>query len=57
MDAARAQAYLVTSLGGQAADISEGLRLNRGGAGVKFAQERLRDNLQMMLKLKAQTNY
>ncbi len=57
MDAARAQAYLVTSLAGQAADISEGLRLNRGGSGVKFAQERIRDNLQMMLKLKAQTNY
>ena len=50
MDAARAQAYLVTSLGGQAADISEGLRLNRGGSGVKFAQERLRDNMQMLLK-------
>ena len=57
MDAARAQAYLVTSLGGQAADISEGLRLNRGGSGVKFAQERLRDNMQMLLKLKGQTNY
>ena len=57
MDVAKAQAYLVTSLAGHSADISEGLRLNRGGAGVKFAQERLRDNLQMLLKLKAQTNY
>ena len=57
MDVARAQAYLVHSLAGQASDISEGLRLNAGGAGVKYAQQKLRDNLSMLLKLKATTNY
>ena len=57
MDVARAQAYLTTSLAGQTADIAEGLRLNKGGAGVKFAQEKLRDNMQYLLQLKATTNY
>ena len=57
MDIARAQAYLNTSLAGQSADLAEGLRLNKGGAGVKYAQERIRDNLKYLLKLKAETNY
>ena len=57
MDIARAQSYLNTSLAGQASDLSEGIRLNAGGEGVKFAQEKIRDNLKLMMKLKGETNY
>ena len=57
MDIARAQSYLATSLGGQVSDIAEGMRINRGSRAVYTAQERVKENLQYLMKLKGITRY
>jgi hypothetical protein len=57
MDIARAQSYLATSLGGQIADIAEGMRINRGSRAVFNAQERVKDNLMYLMKLQGVSRY
>ena len=57
MDIARAQSYLATSLGGQIADIAEGMRINRGSRAVFNAQERIKDNLMYLMKLQGVSRY
>ena len=52
MDIAKAQAYTATSLSGQIADLSEGVRLNRGSAAVDQAKEKIRDNLAYLQQLR-----
>lgn len=57
LDIARAQSYLATSLGGQVSDIAEGMRLNRGSRSIFTAQERIKENLQYLMKLQGITRY
>ena len=57
MDIAKAQAYTATSLSGQIADLSEGVRLNRGSAAVDQAKEKIRDNLAYLQQLQGTTKY
>jgi hypothetical protein len=57
MDIARAQSYLATSLGGQVSDIAEGMRINRGSRSMYTAQERVKENLQYLMKLQRITNH
>jgi hypothetical protein len=57
MDIAKAQAYSATSISGQIADLSEGIRLNRGSAAVDQAKEQIRDNLAYLQQLQGTTKY
>ena len=57
IDIARAQSYLATSLGGQVSDIAEGMRINSGSRSIFSAQERVKENLQYLMKLQGVTRY
>ncbi len=57
MDVARAQAYTATSMAGQIADLSEGVRINRGSISVDTAKEKIRDNLAFLQQLVGSTKY
>jgi hypothetical protein len=57
MDIAKAQAYSATSIAGQIADLSEGIRLNRGSVAVDQAKQQVRDNLAYLQQLKRTTEY
>ena len=57
MDVARAQAYTATSMAGQIADLSEGVRINRGSISVDNAKEKIRDNLAFLQQLVGSTKY
>jgi hypothetical protein len=57
MDIAKAQAYTATSLSGQIADLSEGVRLNRGSAAVDQAKEKIRDKLAYLQQLQNTSKY
>jgi hypothetical protein len=57
MDVARAQAYTATSLAGQIADLSEGVRLNRGSVAIENAQEQLLDKINFLQQLVGSTRY
>lgn len=57
MDVAKAQAYTATSIAGQIADLSEGVRINRGSLSVENAQEKLLDNINFLQQLVGSTRY
>ena len=57
MDVARAQAYTATSMAGQIADLSEGVRINRGSISIDTAKEKIRDNLAFLQQLVGSTKY
>ena len=57
MDVAKAQAYAATSMAGQIADLSEGIRLNRGSISVENAQEVLLDKINFLQQLVGSTRY
>lgn len=57
LDIARAQSYLATSLSGQVSDLAEGMRINSGSRSVFSAQERVKENLQYLMKLQGITRY
>jgi hypothetical protein len=57
MDIAKAQAYTATSMAGQIADLSEGIRLNRGSISIENAQEQLLDKIKFLQQLVGSTRY
>jgi len=57
MDVAKAQAYTATSIAGQIADLSEGIRINKGSLSVENAQEKLLDNINFLQQLVGSTRY
>ena len=57
MDVAKAQAYVATSMAGQIADLSEGIRLNRGSVSIDNAQEALLDKINFLQQLVGSTRY
>lgn len=57
MDVARAQAYTATSMAGQIADLSEGMRLNRGSISMEQAQEQILDKINFLQQLVGSTRY
>ncbi len=57
MDVAKAQAYAATSMAGQIADLSEGIRLNRGSLSINNAQEALLDKINFLQQLVGSTRY
>ena len=57
MDIAKAQAYTATSMSGQIADLSEGIRLNRGSISIENAQEQLLDKINFLQQLVGSTRY
>ena len=57
MDVAKAQAYTATSISGQIADLSEGIRVNRGSTSIENAQEKLLDNINFLQQLVGSTRY
>ena len=57
MDIARAQAYTATSMAGQIADLSEGMRLNRGSISIEQAQEQILDKINFLQQLVGSTRY
>ena len=57
MDIAKAQAYAATSMAGQIADLSEGIRLNRGSISIENAQEALLDKINFLQQLVGSTRY
>jgi hypothetical protein len=57
MDVAKAQAYAATSMAGQIADLSEGIRLNRGSVSIDNAQEALLDKINFLQQLVGSTRY
>ncbi len=57
MDVARAQAYTATSMAGQIADLSEGMRINRGSVAIENAQEQILDKINFLQQLVGSTRY
>lgn len=57
IDVARAQAYTATSMAGQIADLSEGMRLNRGSISIENAQEQILDKINFLQQLVGSTRY
>tara|TARA_R100000005_G_scaffold70360_1_gene37998 strand:+ start:2668 stop:6672 length:4005 start_codon:yes stop_codon:yes gene_type:complete len=57
IDIARAQAYTATSMAGQIADLSEGMRLNRGSISIEQAQEQVLDKINFLQQLVGSTRY
>ena len=57
MDVARAQAYTATSMAGQIADLSEGIRINRGSVAIENAQEQILDKINFLQQLVGSTRY
>ncbi len=57
MDVAKAQAYTATSIAGQVADLSEGIRINKGSLSIENAQEKLLDNINFLQQLVGSTRY
>ena len=57
MDIARAQAYTATSMAGQIADLSEGIRLNLDSISVDNAKEKLLDKIRFFQQLVGSTRY
>ena len=57
IDVARAQAYTATSMGGQIADLAEGMRLNRGSISIENAQEQILDKINFLQQLVGSTRY
>lgn len=57
MDIAKAQAYTATSMAGQIADLSEGIRLNSGSISIENAQEQLLDKINFLQQLVGSTRY
>jgi len=57
MDIARAQAYTATSMAGQIADLSEGIRLNFGSISEEAAKEKLLDKIRFFQQLVGSTRY
>ncbi len=57
MDIARAQAYTATSMAGQIADLSEGMRLNSGSISIENAQEQILDKINFLQQLTGSTRY
>ena len=57
MDIARAQAYTATSMAGQIADLSEGIRLNLDSISVDNAKEKLLDKIRFFQQLLLSTRY
>ena len=57
MDIARAQAYTATSMAGQIADLSEGIRLNFGSISEEAAKEKLLDKIRFFQQLVGSTKY
>ena len=57
MDIAKAQAYAATSMAGQIADLSEGIRLNRGSISIENANEALLDKINFLQQLVGSTRY
>ena len=57
MDIAKAQAYTATSMAGQIADLSEGIRINRGSVSIENAQEQLLDKINFLQQLVGSTRY
>ena len=57
MDVARAQAYTATSMAGQIADLSEGIRLNLGSISEEVAKEKLLDKIKFFQQLVGSTRY
>ena len=57
MDAAKAQAYVATSLGGQVSDMAQGMRLTEGTAAIGRAQEQILDRVEFLMAQKGMTSY
>ena len=57
IDVARAQAYTATSIAGQIADLSEGIRINKGSVAIENAQENLLDKINFLQQLVGSTKY
>ncbi|HBX66858.1 MAG TPA: hypothetical protein DEG32_12165, partial [Balneolaceae bacterium] len=57
IDVARAQAYTATSMAGQIADLSEGIRINRGSVAIENAQEQILDKINFLQQLVGSTRY
>ena len=57
MDEAKAQAYVATSLAGQASDMAQGMRLMEGTAAIGRAQEQILDRVEFLMAQKGMTSY
>ena len=57
IDVAKAQAYTATSISGQIADLSEGIRINKGSVAIENAQQNLLDKINFLQQLVGSTKY